>query len=344
MTDTAVEEQRTSSEAMPDVKPSTLSRRGQQAVSQLATLSVPIAFIAMVVVFGALRPETFLTSPTLQDLLNQAAVPVLLACGITFTMSVGEFDLSFTAVLGISAAVAMVLMANEGYSVVTGVAVALAVALAVGVVVGVLVAFGRASSFIVTLALASVLNGLEIMLTDNQNIYLNVPLGFTKIASTEVLGLRIPVWLMFVVVAVSVTLMHRTRFGRHVYSVGGNSAAAFLAGVRVQRVRVMCFVLLALLAGVAGLVAASKSSSYYPNISGGLLLSTYAAVFLGAAMSRSNRFTVVGSALGVFWLLTLQTGLTQLNQPAWLSTLVQGLVLVSAVLISARHRLPGARR
>lgn len=308
------------------------------AMALVANSAVGVGFIVMVTVFGIMRPETFLTSSTLQDLLNQAAIPVILACGITFTMSVGEFDLSFTAVLGMAAAVVIVLMANRGYPILVSCLAALALALAVGLVIGLLVTFGKASSFIVTLALGSVLTGLEIMLTDNQSIYRNIPPSFSDFASNSVIGLKAPVWVTIAIVALAFVLLHATKFGRHVYAIGGNSKAAFLAGVRVRRVRVYCFILLAGLAGVAAIIATSKTASYYPNISGGLLLSTYAAVFLGAAMSTSNRFTVVGSALGVVWLLTLQTGLTQLNQPAWVSTLIQGLVLVTAVLIAARNR------
>ena len=313
-------------------------RRLATATTLIANSAVIVGFFAMVVFFGVSRPDTFLTSATLQDLLNQAVIPVILACGITITMSVGEFDLSFTSIVGLSAALVMVLMANEGQPIAISIGVAIVAGVLAGAAVGLLVTFGSASSFIVTLAIGSVLAGLEIMLTDNTNIYTNVPTGFTAIASNEFLGFKLPVWIGLTVVVVSATLLHGTTFGRHAYAIGSNAKAAFVAGVRVRRIRILSFVVLGMLAGLGAIMATAKASSYYPNISGGLLLSTYAAVFLGAAMSKGNRFTIGGSTLGVLWLLTLQTGLTQLNQPTWVSTLVQGAVLLTAVLIAARNR------
>ncbi|SNT12462.1 ABC transporter permease [Rhodococcoides kyotonense] len=301
----------------------------------LANLAVPIGFVVMVVTFGILRPDTFLTLSTVTDVLNQAAIPVILACGVTFTMTVGQFDLSFTGLFGFSGAVVIVAMSENGWPGVLAGVVALLLALAVGTVIGLLVTLGRASSFIVTLALGSVLIGLETMVSGNKNIYQNIPTSFTDLATVKILGLNLPVWIAIIVCLVSFVTMHATGFGRHAYAIGGNDKAAFLAGVRVRRVRVLAFVVLGATACIGAVIATSKASSYYPNIAGGYLLSTYAAVFLGAAMSRSNRFTVGGSALGVVWLLSLQTGLTQLNQPAWVSTLLQGLVLASAVLIAA---------
>jgi ribose/xylose/arabinose/galactoside ABC-type transport system permease subunit len=148
---------------------------------------------------------------------------------------------------------------------------------------------------------------------------------------------------MLVVVAASVFLLHWTRFGRHVYAIGGNDRAAFLAGIRLRAVRISCFLIAATFAGIAAIISTSVSQSYYPEISGGLLLSSYAALFLGAAMVWSNRFTILGSAMGVVWLLTLQTGLTQLNAKSWVSTLIQGVVLAIAVLLAVRGQKGGAK-
>ncbi len=132
--------------------------------------------------------------------------------------------------------------------------------------------------------------------------------------------------------------MHSMRFGRHAYAVGGNRNAAFLAGVPVRKVKILAYTSLGLLAGLAALVLTSRSASYYPNASSGYLLNIYAAVFLGAAATRRTSFTIAGSALGVFWIVTLQVGLTLLNEPNWLTSLIQGAVLAIAVLLAARGR------
>lgn len=316
------------------------ARRTRWAV--LANSAVIIGFVVMVAIFGYLRPDTFLQFATVQDVLNQAAVPVILACGVTLTLAVGQFDLSFTAVMGLAAGIVMALMSKQGLGSPLAILIALIGATLVGLVIGILVAWGGASSFIVTLAMSSVLAGLETMVTNNQNIYLKIPESYQAIATNKFLGFNLPVWIMLLTVFACAVLLHATRFGRHVYAAGSNPRASFLAGVRNRMVITSTFVILAFLAGLGAIIATSKAVSYYPNVATGFLLSSYAAVFLGAAVGRSNRFTILGSSLGVIWLLTLQTGLTQLNQPGWVSNLIQGLVLAVAVLIAARSRKAGA--
>jgi ribose transport system permease protein len=295
-------------------------------------------FVAMVAIFGALEPATFLDWSTVKNLLDQAAVPVMLACGLTFVLVVGEFDLSYTATLGLAAGLTVTLMAHSGLGVGPAVLVTVAAAALVGLAVGLLVTVGGASSFIVTLAVGSAVTGLELALTDNKTIYQGIPGSFTDLASKEALGLHRPVWLALLVLVLAIVLLHATRFGRHARAVGGNPTAAYLAGVPVRRIRVLCFVLVAVLAGICAVILTSRAASYYPNASGSFLLNTYAAAFLGAAAGGRSGFTVAGSALGVLWITTLQTGLTLHNEPAWTSNFIQGLVLATAVLIAARGR------
>jgi ribose transport system permease protein len=314
--------------------PQSLARTVAGAISRSAVLG---GFVLMVIVFSLLEPGTFLATNTLKTILDQATVPLLLVCGLTFVLAVGEFDLSYTATVGLAGGLVAVLMRDEGLGVAAAIAVTLLAAVVVGVVVGLLVTVGRASSFIVTLAIGSAVTGLELALTNNTTIYQGIPASFGDLASREILGLHAPVWLAAVVLTAFAVLLHGTRFGRHAKAVGGNATAAYLAGVRVRRVRVICFALLAALAGVCAIVLTSRAASYYPNSAGGFLLSTYAAAFLGAAAGRGG-FTIAGSALGVLWLATLQTGLTLHNEPAWTSSVIQGIVLAGAVLLATGER------
>lgn len=294
-------------------------------------------FSVMVVIFGISQPENFFAASTVRSILDQSAVPVILACGLTFVLVSGEFDLSYTSTLGISAALSVVLVTRD-WPIAAAILVSLAVSILIGLLVGFLVTLGRASSFIVTLAVGSAVMGLEQALSGNRTIYEGIPQAFVDMTEHQLLGLRAPVWFALLIVLVAAVLLHGTAFGRQAKAVGGNPTAAYLAGVRVRRVKIACFVLVALMAGVAAIILASRSASYYPNVSAGFLLNTYAAAFLGAAIGARIGFTVAGSAFGVLWITTLQTGLTLNNQPAWTSNLIQGLVLAAAVLISARGR------
>lgn len=294
-------------------------------------------FALMVVIFGVLRPETFLQASTAKNVLDQSVVPVILAAGLTLVLVADEFDLSYTSTLGLGAAIVVKLMIS-GWGVAGSIVVTLLACAAVGLIVGVLVTLGRASSFIVTLAIGSAVTGLELASTGNQTIYEGIPSAYVSLTTDEFLGLRLPVWFALVVIILAVVLLHATRFGRQAKAIGGNASAAYLSGVRVRRIKIVCFVLVAVLSGCAAIVLTSRSASYYPNASSGLLLNTYAAAFLGAAIGSRSSFTVAGSAFGVVWITTLQTGLTLTYQPAWTSSLIQGVVLAAAVLIAARGK------
>lgn len=250
---------------LPTEPPPKQSSPVARLVRQASRWAVVVGFLAMVVLFSALRPETFLSLGTVKDVLGQAVVPIILVSGLTFVLVVGEFDLSFTAILGLCAAVVMTLMAEIGVPVIVSVVITLGVAAVSGLLVGLLVTLGRASSFIVTLAIGSVLTGLELAVSNNQNIFLNVPPAYSDFARREILGLHQPVWLMLVIAGLAAVLLHATRFGRHVRAIGGNPVAAYLGGVRVRRARVLCFLLVSVLAGVAAIVTTSKAASYFPT-------------------------------------------------------------------------------
>jgi ribose transport system permease protein len=294
-------------------------------------------YLLMLVVFAVLQPDVFLQAATARNILDQAVVPTVLVCGLTFVLVTGEFDLSYTSTLGLSGGITVVLI-TQGWSVPTAITAALLCGLIVGLLVGLLVTLGRASSFIVTLAIGSAVTGIEQALTDNTSIFEGIPQSFNLLTLHEFLGLKAAVWFALLVLFAAAILLHATKFGRHAQAIGANSTAAYLAGVKVRQTKIAVFALLAVLTVCAAVILTSRSASYYPNLSSGLLLNTYAAAFLGAAVGSRSQFTVVGSAFGVLWITTLQAGLTINNQPAWTSNLIQGIVLAVAVLIAAGGR------
>ena len=304
--------------------------------SAAGTFAVLGSFVLMVIGFGISAPDAFLNLGNVRHLLDQSVVPVLLVCGLTFVLASGEFDLSFTAVVGLCAGLVVKLMV-AGFPVGPAIVLTSLSAIAMGLTVGLIVAWGRVSSFIVTLALGSVLMGLEQALTGNATIN-QLPPWYSTLTSTEILGLHAPVWVAAIVVVLAAVLLHGTRFGRHVKASGSNPTAAFLAGVRLRRVKVACFVIVAVFSSLGAIILTSRASSYYPNSSSGFLLSSYAAVFLGAAAGRTASFTIVGSVFGVAWLKTLENGFVLINAPAWFSNVVEGLILSAAVLLAAWSR------
>lgn len=299
---------------------------------------VATAFVASIVLFSVLRPHVFPTWDNATSILNNAAIGILIAVALTVVLVMGDFDLSVGAMLGLGAALSAVVMANHHQSWVVALLCVLGVGIVVGLVNGVLVARLDINSFIATLATASAITGLEYYVTGQKTIFQGLPEGFLQLATTRWFGLSV-----FLVIAAGISIvlyvvMHHLEVGRFMYAIGTNRVAAHLTGVRVTGLRIAGFVIAAMVSGVGGFLLVSQAGSYYPNAGPSYLLPAYAAAFLGAAFFRDLLFRVLATLFGVLFLQMLQTGLTQLNLEAWVTNLVQGAVLVFALLLGRSGR------
>lgn len=300
--------------------------------------SLLVAFVAAFAFFAAARPDTFLTWDNARAILDDTSVLCVLAVGITAVLVIGEFDLSVGFVVGLAAAASVGAMAFHGWPVWVAVAVALATGGATGLVNGVAVALVRIPSFVATLAIGSIAAAIELAITKT-SIFEGIPESYLDLALTRVGTIPLRALIALGVVLLFLVVLRMTVFGRHASSIGDNPAAALLAGVPVQRVRVIAFVLAGLTAGLAAVLVTSSAGSYYPNLGTGYLLPAYAAAFLGLSLGGGLRFNVLGSYLGVLLLGMVTTGLTMMNQPSWVAALVQGIVLIAAVAgIAIRRR------
>jgi ribose/xylose/arabinose/galactoside ABC-type transport system permease subunit len=229
-------------------------------------------------------------------------------------------------------------MAFRGWPVVIAVLLALGVGGVAGLANGLAVAFVRIPSFVATLAIGSIAAAIELAIAKT-SIFEGIPDSYVNLAFRSVATIPLRAIIAVAVVLLFLVLLRATVFGRHAASIGDNPAAALLAGVPVQRVRVVAFVLAGLTAGLAAVLVTSSAGSYYPNLGTGFLLPAYAAAFLGLSLGGGLRFNVLGSYLGVLLLGMVTTGLTMMNQPSWVAALVQGIVLIAAVAgIAIRRR------
>jgi ribose transport system permease protein len=293
-----------------------------------------IAFLLTIVVFSIAKPEVFPTGRNAESILTAAGPSLILAVGLTVVLVMQDFDLSIGAMIGLASGAAMSFMVQNGMDWIPAVLLVLLIAAAAGVANGYMVAFLGGSSFIITLAMGTVLTGLEFAFTNQDTVYSGFPSAFTKIASGEILGLSNLIWIAAAVAIVVWLLLERTEIGRYMYAIGGNPEAARLSGVRVRALRLLGFVIVAVTAGVVGLLLTAQSASYAPNVGISYLLPAFAAVFLGAAVFRPGEFNVLGTVIGVLFLGVIQTGLTMVNLQTYMINLVQGGILIAAVLVS----------
>jgi ribose transport system permease protein len=305
---------------------------------------VVIVFVAVVIFFAVLLPTTFPTSRNAINILNNSPTLVLFSTGATLALILGEFDLSFPAVADLVCAAVGVLVTtfawNAGVSLVAALVLGIFCGVGAGVINGLFIAKAFVPSFVTTLALGSIATGLELSIQGwitggaKQISQIVLPAQIQWLGSVTLPNLAVK-WTVVVALAVSVLLwllLRRTVQGRQAYAIGGNPVAAYLAGVPVARLRICAFALIGAISALAGVITLAERG-YFNSASPPLLLQAYSAAFLGAAVfSKKRRFDVLGSVFSVFFLLVLSNGLSLLNQPRWIGSIISGVILLIAVL------------
>ena len=313
--------------------PSTSGARHQLNV--LARFGIVWVTLALFVVL-AITTDGFLTAPNLRDVLDQQATLLIAASVATLTMIAGGFDVSIAAVAVVAPLVAL-RVENATGSVVVALIAGCAFGLAVGLANGSIVAFARINSFITTLAMSFIVFGLGYIVSE-RSILRPVSENFRDIARTRVLSLTTATWISLAVVAVAWVALAGTRFGRHVYATGGNAEAARLAGVRTRRIVVSVFALSGLAAGLAGVVAASRTISATPSDDFSFVFGVIAAIVVGGTSIAGGTGAVWRTLLGALFIAFMVNGFN-LHQvdPIW-QRVIQGVVILVAVAADAWSR------
>ena len=313
--------------------PSTSGARRQLNV--LARFGIVWVTLALFVVL-AITTDGFLTAPNLRNVLDQQATLLIAASVATLTMIAGGFDVSIAAVAVVAPLVAL-RVENATGSVVLALVAGCAFGLAVGLANGSIVAFARINSFITTLAMSFIVFGLGYIVSE-RSILRPVSENFRDIARTRVLSLTTATWISLTVVAVAWIALAGTRFGRHVYATGGNAEAARLAGVRTRHIVVSVFALSGLAAGLAGVVAASRTISATPSDDFSFVFGVIAAIVVGGTSIAGGTGAVWRTLLGAFFIAFMVNGFN-LHQvdPIW-QRVIQGVVILIAVAADAWSR------
>jgi ribose transport system permease protein len=297
------------------------------------------AIVALVLLFQWWVPRgQFLGGDNLVDLAQQIAVNATLALGMTLVILVGGIDLSVGAVVALVGTVAVATLNRAGFA--AALAAGLGVAMAIGAVNGLCAARTRMPPFIVTLATMMVVRGAA--LGFNEGRPLPVPDGerlFLSLGNARILGvLPAPVLVMAAALAATGVLLHRTRFGRHLYAIGGNREAARFTGIPLARREVAVYLICSLLAGVAGLIHASQLYSAEPASGQGFELNAIAAVVVGGTSFTGGVGTIPGTFIGAVIIGILDKGLNQAGVHFSLQYAVKGLVILAAVYLDVTRR------
>jgi ribose transport system permease protein len=309
--------------------------RGQEI---LAKYGVLIALVITIVVFSLLKPGVFFTAANFKAIAEEFSPLAIIGFGMTVVLVMGDFDLSVAGMIGLGSAVVVWLMSEHGVDYPLAIVIGLLVGIAGGAVSGLLVAFAGASSFIITLAMGQVYNGLEYSITKQETLFNGIPNAYAKIATGSFLGLSNQFYIMLGVLVIMYLLLEQSTIGRFMYALGGNPEAARLSGIRVRELRMFGFMIVGVCAVITGVLITSQNDSQSPNSGLPFFLPAFASVFLGSAVLRPGRFNVLGTLVGAFFLEVMSTGLTELSLSTAVILLVQGVILAGAVLLSRLGR------
>jgi ribose transport system permease protein len=311
------------------------------AVSRWTEGWTGIAVVLFVLVLGlAIAEPDFRTSSNIWNVVRADAIPIVMACGMTFVILARGIDLSVGAML------ALVMMflgeaLSHNWPGVLAVLAAVAAGLGLGLVNGLLIGKVKINFFVVTLgtsimfASGSLLitNGLTIDLFGRHNFALAEWLGDHNIGSVPV-----PAMVAAIVFAISWAVLRWTVFGRSVYAVGGNPEAARLAGIPVERIQVIVYVISGVLVGLAAVMYTGRISSATPQTGTGLELQVIAAVLLGGVSFTGGSGSVVGALMGALLIAVINNGLDLLQVSSFWQGVVTGAILIFAVFLDRFRR------
>jgi ribose transport system permease protein len=293
-----------------------------------------------VVVPRSYRWPNFLKSENLLNITNQIAVIAIVAVGMTMVIITGGIDLSVGSLLALSAVLTARMIrdfAGGNNATPAGMFCACLAAVllsgAAGSFSGAMITMFGIPPFIVTLAMMLVGSGLAYLLAAGQSIY-QIPESFVWLGrGADLFAIPNAVLLMALIYGLAHVLMSRMKLGRHLYAVGGNSEAARLSGVPVQRVLMFAYTASAALAGLGGVVMASQLKSGSPTYGGMYELYVIAAVVVGGTSLAGGEGRIFGTLVGAFTIAVIQNGMNLTNVESYTQKVVLGLVILGAVLI-----------
>ncbi|HZG05793.1 MAG TPA: ABC transporter permease [Streptomyces sp.] len=271
-----------------------------------------LAVLIVVSVAASLGFDSFATGDNLSNMAVSSAFLAIVALGMTFVIITGGIDLSVGSLFALGGVLAAW---GSRYGTVVALLLPLAVCGLIGVVNGLLIARARLAPFIVTLAAMLAARGVMLTITDEgANTYL-VAKGslLAEIGQGTTLGLGNPVWITLVLFGAGALVLRRSRFGQHVYAIGGNEDAAALMGAPVARTKIVVYTVSGLLAGLAGALNAAWLASGVTILGVGMELEAISAVVIGGTLLTGGLGYVSGSLVGVLLLKVIQNVINQIG-------------------------------
>ncbi|UJQ95121.1 ABC transporter permease [Mariluticola halotolerans] len=316
-----------------------LSPNARNALGIFARYATILGLAVMIIAFSLLSPKAFPTLSNFTNVLNQASLAMIIAGGLTLAVIVGELDLSIGFAASLHGVLVTGLIVSNKLPIPVAIAIVIAAGALIGLVNGFIVTRMKVNSVIATLGVGTILTGLAFAYSSGVPIVSGVPEAFLQISLGRWLfGIPNNIIIMVLVLGALWLLVERTAIGQEVQAVGGNPAAARLAGIDVAKVKTLGFVISGMCAALTGILLASRLGSGTTSAADSYLLTAFAAVFLGSATLRDGEFHVMGTFVGALIIAFGFNGLNIFGAPTFSQYVFQGAILIVAVGLSSLGR------
>ncbi|WP_189343218.1 MULTISPECIES: ABC transporter permease [unclassified Mesorhizobium] len=304
---------------------------------ELVKRSFPLAMLVLLIVIFSILSPRFLTFSNLLIVLQQGTVLLVAALGMTFVIMAGSIDLSVGSIVALAALVTALTADRLGAAAIVP---AIAVGAVAGWINGMLLAKGKVPSFIATMGAMVVYRGIVLLFTRGAPVSIEDE-QFLNAYAERTFGIPHSVIIGLVLTVFAYGIINRTVFGREVRAVGGGERVAMLTGIQVARVKILMYVLLGTLCGIAGLLQGARAMAATAQLGEGLELDVIAAVVVGGTPLTGGVGSVVGTILGVLIITLLSNGMNMTGVDPYLQNIVKGTVLVCAVFVTIDRKKIG---
>jgi len=280
--------------------------------------------------FLALTTDKFLTPRNILTVLQQSAIVGIVAIGEMLVMLTGAMDVSLAAILSVAGLIAASLMIT-GLPPLPAVVIGVGAGGTIGLVNGLIVTKIKINAIIATLGMLSILGGLALMYTQGQTIYGPALDSIDFLSSGVLLGVRVPIIVMFGLYVIFYVVLSRTLFGAQLYAVGSNEKAAWLSGLRVDRIRIMAFALAGMLAGVGGVMQAARQGSATAIMGDEFLFPILTTVVLAGVSLSGGKGRLWNVLIAAIFLATITNGMVLLGLSVNAQRVASGAILIVAL-------------
>ncbi len=301
----------------------------QRALGLWEDAGMFIVFAVMFVALSCFVPF-FFTVQNMVGLALSVSMVGMVACTMLFCLASGDFDLSVEGIVVLAGVLCAVVM-NATNSIALGVLAGLAGSALVGFLNGTIIAKLKINALITTLAMLYIVRGLSFIVSNGSAVGISQE-SFFNLGNGAMFGLPNPVWITAILFVLFGVLLNRTTYGRNTLAIGGNKDAARLAGIPVDRIKIIIFTVQGLVSGAAGIILASRMTSGQPNSSVGFALDVISACVLGGVSLTGGIGTMSGVVVGVLIMGTLQNAMNLMNIPTFYQYLAKGGILLAAVV------------